>query len=496
MLTGGLEAGQAGGAPAAGNARAFYVTPTLSAKAEVTNNLKLSATDKVSDLILTISPGLSLGGQSGRVKGFLDYRLDAIFYARNQQSSSFQNYLNARVNAEAVENWLFVDASASISQQYISPFGSQSTDNSLVNSNRTEVSTVNIAPYIRGQIAGNINYLGRVFYDFTSSGTSQAGDSQFWGGVLRLDSTTRWSRLSWSLDLTYREGHFEDRRNVFDQLNILSLNYAITPYLKVSARGNTEDSNISTFEAQKTNGWGWGLQWSPSPRTNLSLVQDQRFFGSSHVYSFDYRTPRTVWSISSTQGLSTGQNIGGRGTAGSPYDLLFAQFATIEPDPVARAQLVNNFLKSNGINPSASLNPGYLPSQVVEEERQQASVAMLGDRSTLVFNAYQTYSRNLNPLTNPDSNFANGNVLHWLGFGVNWAHRLTPTSSLNLGVTQQQTDESVGQQATNLRSVNAMWSTKLARRATASLNARYQSFSGTTNSYNEAALFATLSMTF
>ena len=47
---------------------------------------------------------------------------------------------------------LFVDASAQISQQFISPFGTQTPDSSLNNSNRTEVTTLSVAPLFAAAI--------------------------------------------------------------------------------------------------------------------------------------------------------------------------------------------------------------------------------------------------------------------------------------------------------------------------------------------------------
>jgi len=484
-----------GGARASGG-RAFYIVPTLSANTTLTDNVNLSATDKRSDLIVGVSPGIQIGGQTGRIRGYLDYVLTANFYARNEESSSFNNSLNASVNAEAVQNWLFIDANASISQQFISPFGTQSINPSLNNSNSTQVTTVNVAPYVNGQIAGQVNYVGRAFYTFTDSGTSQASDSTTWGALLGFDATTRWSRLSWGLDFTYREARFSNQRSEFDQLNVLSLNYAVTPELRVSLRGNTETSNLTTIDNQTTSGWGAGLRWTPSARTNLVLDYDQRVFGNSHLYSFDYRTPRTVWSISNRQGLSTGQYNGGRGNSGSPFDLLFAQFAAIEPDPVARAQLVNDFLRANGIDPNSSLNTGYLPNQVVLERRRDASVAWMGQRSTMIFNVYQTQSESLQPaLLNPDEPLAGGNVITWLGGGATWSHRLTPSATLAVSGTGQRTSESVGRQETTLWVATAMWTSQVARRTSVSVSARHQVQSGSA-SYNESALLATLNMTF
>ncbi len=491
------DVGSGGGGGAGGSGgRGFYIVPTFSANATLTNNVNLSATDKESDLIIGVSPGIQMGGQSGRVRGFLNYALTGNFYARNDDSSSFTNFLNASVNAEAVENWLFIDANASISQQFISPFGTQSPNVGLNNSNRTEVTTVNVAPYVQGQIAGQVNYVGRAFYTFTDSGTSQAANSTVWGALLGFDSTTRWSRLSWGLDFTYREAKFSGQRSEFDQLNVLSLNYAVTPELRVSVRGNVETSNLTTFDTETTSGWGGGLRWTPSPRTNLVLEYDQRVFGNSHLFSFDYRTPRTVWAISNRQGLSTGQFNSGRGNPGSPFDLLFAQFAAIEPDPVARAQLVNNFLRANGIDPNSALNTGYLPNQVVLERRQEGSVSWLGQRSTVIFNVYQTQSENVAAAAlDPNDPFSGGNTIKWRGASATWSHRLTPRATLSVSGSGQRTTQDFGDQETTLWTGMAMWSNQVAQRVSVSLSARYQTQSGTA-SYNEAALLATLNMTF
>ncbi len=278
--------------------RRFFIVPSVGLSLQATDNVNLSATNKQADLIAQVSPGLTIGGRTGRVRGFLDYTLTASAYARSADMSNFQNFLDARVDAEIIDDRVFIDANATISQQTISPFGQQSPDPALGNPNRTEVATLNVAPYIKGQIASQVDYLGRAFYTYTDSGSSLASNSSMYGGLLALNSSTRWSKLTWGLDFSYREVNFEDGGSNYDQLNILSLNYAVTPYLIVSARGNVETSDLVTIDKETTSGYGWGVRWNPSPRTLLVLEQDQRVFGSSHTYSFEYRTPRTVWSLS------------------------------------------------------------------------------------------------------------------------------------------------------------------------------------------------------
>jgi uncharacterized protein (PEP-CTERM system associated) len=486
---------RAADAPTSGNGRGFYITPSVGVAATLTDNVNLTSTNKQADLIASITPAVQIGGQSGRVKGFLDYALTINAYARGT-SGNLQNSLNAQVSAEAVKSWLYVDANASITQQYISPFGTQSANSALVNSNSTTVSTLGISPYLRGQIAGQVNYEARVNYTYTNSGTSQASNSSTLAGLIHFDSTTRWSMLGWGADLIYTAYDFSQGRSTNDQLATGRLTYAFTPEFNVSARANIESTNTITLQNQTYTGWGWGLDWNPSPRTHLFLTEDQRYFGTSHVYGFDYRTPRTVWRISSTQGVSTGQYNSGRGNPYSAFDLLFAQFATVEPDPVLRAQLVNNFLQSNGINPNAPVTSNYLPNQVQEQRVQEISVALMGIQSTLIFNANQTYSRNLGVLSNPGNDFANGNLTHWRGFGISWAHPLTPQSTLSVNATQQKTYGTQSSQSTDLLAAYAMWSTQLSRRASASISARRQVFRSNTAPYNETAMIGNLTMTF
>jgi uncharacterized protein (PEP-CTERM system associated) len=479
-----------------GGGRGFYITPSVGVQATLTDNVNLSSTNKQGDLIASITPAISLGGQLGRVRGYLSYALTASGSARGEPIDNLQNSLSANANAELIQNWLYVDARAQISQQYISPFGTQSSDPTLVNSNRTETSTWGVSPYLRGQIAGVVNYLARVDYSYTNSGSSEVSNSSTLLGNVHFDATTRWSKLGWLVDYLYRQDDFSQGRNTTDQILLGQLTYAVTPEFRVSLRANTESNNIITLQEQTYNGWGWGLDWNPSPRTHLFLTEDQRFFGSSHVYGLDYRTPRSVWRISSTQGLSTGQANGGRGNPASAFDLLFAAFATVEPNPVLREQLVNNFMQSNGINPNTSVGSSYLPSQIQEERRQDASVALLGIRSTVIVNVYQTYSRNLGVLSNPDNDFAKGNLTRWRGFGIGWSHRLAPQATISLNASGSRANGDSSTQETTLWTLYGMWSAQVSRRATASIAVRHQHFSSNTAPYDESAVIGNLSMTF
>src|SRR5881628_2392215 len=66
--------------------RTLSIVPRLSITETLTDNSRLVTADRQSDLITQIAPGLRITSSGGRVKGFLDYSLNGLIYARNSKS--------------------------------------------------------------------------------------------------------------------------------------------------------------------------------------------------------------------------------------------------------------------------------------------------------------------------------------------------------------------------------------------------------------------------
>ena len=154
------------------------------------------------DIVTQVRPSLQLSSRSGRVRGSLDYSLDAIHhsrqYAGNGQADSLQNALNATLSAEAVPNWAYVDAYANISQRALSPFGQQSVDATQVNANRSEVSQVGIKPYVRGVLGGLVSYQVVLSADAMHAKGAAAPDSGTTSVSLSLTPAQGGARFGWS----------------------------------------------------------------------------------------------------------------------------------------------------------------------------------------------------------------------------------------------------------------------------------------------------------
>jgi uncharacterized protein (PEP-CTERM system associated) len=180
--------------------------------------------------------------------------------------------------------------------------------------------------------------------------------------------------------------------------------------------------------------------------------------------------------------------------SGSAYDLYYAQFATTEPDPVARAQLVNSYLQTYGISPGAAVNSGFVSSSLALQRRQQLSIALLGKRDTITFIATQSDSTRLDALTKAVDDFTISPAVHQQGWSGNFAHRLTPDYSIGVLFSQLNSSGSLSNQSTDLRNVNLSLTGKIGKKSTATLGVRKVDSTNSATPYSETALTATINL--
>src|SRR5215831_7154283 len=482
--------GQATRAADSGNGSGLSIVPSVSITETLTDNSQLASNFKQWDLVSQITPGIHVESRGARVKGFFDYTLTGIAYARHSGSNEFQNTLNSLVNLEAVENRAFIDFTGDISQQSISAYGTRTADNSLINGNRSEVRTLGVSPYFKGRLFGLADYEARWTQNWSRNSTTTSANYDSSLASLRVNGDTGPRLLNWSADASHLAYSYDVGRRTVDDIIRGTLYITPDPQLRLSLIAGRESTNIGSIETQTNNTPGFGVDWSPSERSQLSGQIEKRFFGNYHSLSFTHRTPRTVWKFSDTQDVTAGFGQPVAGNQGTAFDLLFTQFASIQPDPAQRAALVNAFLQANGISPTAQLFSGSLASAPLRQRRQELSFGLLGVRDTITFAASQTQGANLDTtLTIPDD-FANGNVVKTRGFSVAASHRLTPTAALNVVGSMDRTSGSTTAQSSTLRSISVYWLDRFGPHGTISLSAHHSSYSSPTQPYEETGISA------
>lgn len=468
--------------------------PTLGASTTYSDVRGRSGDTPDRQFISEISPGLSWSSRSGRVQGSARYNLVGRFYSKQSDADTWQQALSANLNAEAVPDWMFVDAQASISQQAISPFGQPGFEGSTIaNDNRTEVRTLTVSPYVQGNLFGLANYQVRLSATQTDSGRAQASDSSSRTASASLSSPNAGAVFGWNLAATHQESKFDSGADgatdsvtagVTANIDILDLQLGLT--------AGRESSNVIQGERRSTNTWGWNLRWAPTPRTSLAVNSQRRYFGNSHSVSLSHRLRRSTWTYTDTRGDSLGASGLALGRPITLFALYFDLFAAQEPDPVRREALVLEYLRAIGQNPGSLVSVGFVTSSVTQQRRQDLAFGIQWQRTTLNLRAFRNQTSQLQE----GAGALPGQAVRQKGYTASLSHRLTPTSSVSLTGSRQMTPSDGVQPGTGLKSASLSFSNRISRQINGSLSLRYTVFSSEINPYRESAATASLSAQF
>ncbi len=500
-----------GGSALAQSGPALRITPTASISETLTNNAGLVAQQSgVSDAITRGTVGLNLRNRSGRAQGTLDYALSGLAYARQSELNTTQQTLNANLALEWWEKQGFLQASAQIGQGAISAFGAQPNASGLPNANSTEVRTVQLSPRWQGLLFGDIRLGANAQWSASNAKNSSVGDST--SSQLSLDlSPFRAGPLGWSVQASRQNGNFGTGTGIGTGTGtgtgsgsnrlFATLTRAIDDLdLRWSANFGRERGNQTTLDQRSATTWGLGLVWTPTPRTSADLKYDQRLFGQAHTINLQHRTPLTVWRFSSSRALNeSGSSLGPTGV-GSLYDLYFAQFASVEPDPFRRADLVNAFLVQNGLTSVSTAGTGFLRSAATIDNRQDISAAWRGVRNTATITYGRSQSRRANPgliagLIAADD-LAVSQTVNTEIWSLSASHRLTPSLSATATASLQTGDGVALGQSSRQRSFSAQIGGPAGPQSTWSLVLRRALFETQLVPYGESTAIASLTMRF
>ncbi len=473
--------------------QSLVIATRVSLVGKFTDNIDLSRLKRRSELTTEVSPGVRLNIDGARVKIHIDYAFTQIEHANDAKPSDTQNSLNAFGSAEVIDNWAFLDFSGSISQQTVSAFGVQSLDDTAANPNRAEASNYHFSPYLRGKWGDLAKYEARYSHTVTDSDSQLVSASTVTDGVLKLTSSESLGSFDWTADMgrqstTYGQG----RATESDSVNV-GLMISMSPQIQLLAKIGSDSNNYTTSDKQRYATKVIGIKWLPSALTSFSLTRSQQSFGDAHNLLLTHRSGRTVWKLSDVKDLSS---VAEPVSAGSMYDLLFAQLASVEPDPKARALMVENYLQTHGISPTTNVTSGFMTAAVTVQRRQELSFALLGLRDTITFIASRSESSRLDKLSASVDDLTHFGTVRQQGFSVQLAHRLTPGYALGVLLSQQQTVGVSASQSTRLRSVDVILNGKLGKRSSLSLGARHTVMDSDTTPYTENAVSGNINMQF
>jgi uncharacterized protein (PEP-CTERM system associated) len=423
----------------------WNITPNVQVQEIYSDNIRLSPKgSEKSALVTELDPGVSIIGRSARTTLNLNYRMQNLYNAQGDGGLTINNQLQYNSSNVLVQNKLFLTSRSSISQQNLN--NSQiAVDNIAGSGNRTTVSTFGVSPYWTPTFGHYASGRFGVSYDSVKTGSASSSaaisDSNTLGESIQINSGSKFSKVSWGLSLNNNESYISGSDN---NVRFQNSNAIVRPYINKNFNvfgqgGYSNNSFHSATNATNTNGffYTFGGKWTPSQHYSLEAGYGNNSFvtvyispmqrlswlttyrdnsiglnsGKTWQTTLNYRTRRSIWSLTHDNDTTTTQAILGNLQIFGVQD----QFGNPINNPQA--------------NPSA-INLPPLTNEVIVRKRWNFSASFRSGKTTLSSNAY-----------NENRVFQlSGNHEKVWGINASWNWQFAPNTSIYLQPTWQETE--------------------------------------------------------
>ena len=283
----------------------WQLQPRFSFSETFTDNAQLESENPSSDLITTLSPGVSITGNGARARLATQYTAQKQIFKNNDELGQLTHLLQSNGNVELVRDQVFVSAFASMFPTVRESFGqiSNRNRNARNTANRTNVVSYGFAPEFRHQLGNWVSMKATTNWSDVSTGEGQAGGGQNMDWRFSADSGRRFSRVSWGSSFSRRENDGGDfgNRSVFQQWTNTA-RYRLNRFVRLNSTLGYEFNDFQT-DQNRLNGqddlrggltWSMGATLSLTPRTSITGTFGERAFGSTKSFDFNHRWRRFI----------------------------------------------------------------------------------------------------------------------------------------------------------------------------------------------------------
>lgn len=259
--------------------RPVIIQTTVGVQETFTDNVRLSSTNRESDLVTTVHLGLDATLNGARTKGALSLEGAYDFYADADDLNGWTLRGIGSGSYAVIENFLSLDFQGAITNGNLSTFGSSAVERAGVE-DRVQVSTLSVGPKLTTQLgdyadldaAARISWIA---YD-PADGSNVAqtpSDATLLSTALQIDTAERLSGLQFTLMAGYEEDN-DDYRN----FGLLGSAYVeVSPGLSVIGRlgyDNVSENSVVDIDAAT---WAVGLRYRPHDRASFSIEGGERY---------------------------------------------------------------------------------------------------------------------------------------------------------------------------------------------------------------------------
>jgi len=445
-----------GAAPAA--ADTWRLSASASVTQEYTSNVNYSVGSLAKgDFVTSVSAGLNINGEGGGKRLRLSGSIGAAqqLYIGQSQDNSFSPNVNLVAKLEAIENFAFVDAQASITPTFVSPFGAQPANLVNATQNRYTQQTYSVSPYIRGVFgSSNVSYQLRddnYWTVATSFGNGSAVVPNTYANILSASMSSPVNPWGWTLSFSrsyYDNGlgnsdGIADTSTTYNNL-LATLPYQIDPQLQLSLRAGYQSYKFDAPSLQEGS-YGVGVQWSPTDRTSVGGFWDHTFYGSSYSAQISHRLPNAAVSANFSRGLNSFPQLALAIPAGAAVNqFVDAAFTTRIPDPAARATAIEQFLARAGLPPTLASPVNFYATTLTLQQSGTVSLVLIGTLNSVTFSLFNLTTQNISrtgEVVPPAFGFSQDNTQ--TGGSIAFSHRLSGFTSLGASATYSTTKANV-----------------------------------------------------
>jgi uncharacterized protein (PEP-CTERM system associated) len=292
--------------PSALHAADWNLSKQIGLETTFSDNLDLSASDKVSDVFFSLNPGFVLQREGRYLQADIAYSPHLTYYFSESSNNRLDHDLQANAQAELYEDRFFVDVTATAQQEFINPLQARGDTNNTTDNIQTTYSYI-ISP----SLTSNLGRHAEVLFAVENSGVfySQEGaDSYSYGANLQLRSRQDSSRrFIWELNTETETVEYESNQNDFNSLS-MTVGRELTNQLKIAMFVGYENNNYASTEETSGMQWGSVLDWNPTSRTSLQAIFGEHYYGTSSNLEFQHRKKRSAWSVSYTRELASARS--------------------------------------------------------------------------------------------------------------------------------------------------------------------------------------------
>ena len=386
---------------------AWEIQPFVETRAAYSDNVDFDEDDEQSDVVLQFNPGVNIQKLSGRLQVQLAYLLQNFYSFDNSDVSSDHN-LEAFSTFEAIEQHLFIDSYATITQALVDTSSTASSSNLNDTGNTTDELTLGIEPRwvqpLGGYALAELAYLYEIQrFDETSDDDGIAGDidnrdtQRFLATLRNEDEET--DRLDWALRYQNEKVDFEDSDTVKFKRGQIDLGYALASRFQLVGSYGYENNDFEvdpSIADEDDTFWDAGFIVGAGEFSTLEVRRGERFFGNTWFGELNVEGNKLRANLVYEEEIEVG-------------DSTSSDVRSFLSDPIE-------------IDNDVVLDVTGDRNSVSESQRWDLTLAYTLSKSTFTLIAYDEDERFLDSLDEEESE----------GYGLSWLWQITGISSLEV----------------------------------------------------------------